>query len=257
MRIKRFFKAIYDETWGRFMFAGAYDRFLSQAEEAGLSEQRREVISHATGRTLEVATGTGLNLPHYPLAVTDLVLTEPYPHMLEILRHKVASSGRKATVVEAYAEKLPFPDESFDTVVATMILCSAEKPSLVLQEIARVLRPGGQYLFLEHIRNPSPKIAQRQDFVQPAWYLFGNGCHCNRDTVETLKKSPLAIKELSYGQIPKAWTILEAMITGRARKPVVADGTSVSTLEPSRETTLLSGQSKRLTCSSCSPDCET
>ncbi len=212
-----FVQALYDATWGRFVFAGYYDRFLRKAEEAGLSEHRRQVVSFARGRTLEIATGTGLNLPHYPSTVTELVLTEPYPHMLTKLGDKVKSSGHKATVVQAYAEDLPFPDQSFDTVVATMILCSAEKPQLVLSEIARVLKPDGQYLFLEHVRNPNPKIGRLQDRVQPAWFLFGNGCHCNRDTVKTLRESPLIIEELNWGQIPQAWSIVEAMITGRAR----------------------------------------
>lgn len=216
----RFIQSIYDATWGRFVFAGAYDRFLKLAEEAGLSEQRKKVVSCATGRTLEIATGTGLNLPHYPAAVTELVLTEPYPYMLQVLRDKVARLGRTATVVEATAEDLPFPDGSFDTVVATMILCSAECAESVLAEITRVLRPGGQYLFLEHVRNPDTRIARRQDRLQPGWYLFGNGCHCNRDTISTLKQSSLELEVLDVGQIPHAWKIVEAMITGRARRPL-------------------------------------
>jgi len=220
-------QSLYDATWGRFVFAGAYDKFLKRAEGAGLSEQRRVTLSHATGRTLEIATGTGLNLPYYPPSVTELVLTEPYPHMLETLRSKVRKMGCKiATVVEASAEKLPFPDASFDTVVATMILCSAEKPEPVLKEIARVLRPGGQYLFLEHVRNPDSRIARLQDRIQPGWYLFGNGCHCNRDTVSTLKQAPLVLEELNRGHIPRAWKIVEAMITGRARRPLESDYSS-------------------------------
>jgi ubiquinone/menaquinone biosynthesis C-methylase UbiE len=218
----RLIQSIYDSTWGRFIFAGAYDSFLRRAEREGLSEQRRRVVSKAAGRTLEIATGTGLNLPHYPPAVRELVLTEPYPHMLSILRRKVEGLGLRATVVEACAERLPFPDASFDTVVATMILCSAENPNLVLGEIARILRPGGQYLFLEHVRNPDPKVSRRQDRVQPAWYLFANGCHCNRDTIQTLEDSVLEIEELRHGKIPMAWSIVEAMVTGCARKPSTA-----------------------------------
>jgi len=214
----RVVQSVYDATWGRFVFAGAYDRFVRRAEAAGLSEQRRGVISQAFGRTLEIATGTGLNLPHYTHAVTDLILTEPYPHMVSLLKNKVQRLGREATVVDACAERLPFPDASFDTVVATMILCSAEQPEIVLREIARVLKPGGQYLFLEHVRNPDPEVARRQDRIQPAWYLFGNGCHCNRDTIGTLIESQLVVEELKNGRIPRAWSIIEAMITGRARR---------------------------------------
>jgi ubiquinone/menaquinone biosynthesis C-methylase UbiE len=214
----RFAQKIYDATWGRFVFSGAYDSFLKNAEKAGLSEQRRKIVSLATGKTLEIATGTGLNLPHYTDAVTELILTEPYPHMVKVLRNKVAKLNRRVTIVESTVETLPFPDASFDTVVATMILCSAADPEIALNEITRVLRPGGQYLFLEHVRNPNTRIARRQDLLQPGWYLFGNGCHCNRDTVSTIKRSSLELELLERGEIPRAWKIVEAMVTGSARR---------------------------------------
>jgi ubiquinone/menaquinone biosynthesis C-methylase UbiE len=137
--------------------------------------------------------------------------------MISELREKVERSGRRAEVIQAWGEDLPFRDHSFDTVVATMILCTAEQPQLVLREIARVLKPDGQYLFLEHVRNPDSKIAKRQDRIQPLWYIFGNGCHCNRDAGAILKESPLVVDELNWDRIPRAWSIVEAMITGRAR----------------------------------------
>ncbi len=214
----RIIQAAYDATWGRFVFAGAYDRFLQRAEKAGLSEHRRKLLAQARGRTLEIATGTGLNFPHYPTTVSELVLTEPYQHMVSLLRAKVARSTRSVTVMKASAEKLPFPDASFDTVVGTMILCTAPDPALVLHETARVLKPGGQFLFLEHVRNSNPRIARWQDRAQPFWYLFGNGCHCNRDSIATLRSSPLLVEELHEGRIPHAWSIIELIITGRARR---------------------------------------
>lgn len=220
---RRIVQRVYDATWGRFVFAGAYDWFVQRSEKAGLAAQRRQLLSQAYGRTLEIATGTGLNIPHYPPAVTDLVLTEPYPHMVSVLRDKVAAFRRPTTVIEASAEDLPFPDASFDTVVGTMILCTADEPGLVLREVERVLRPNGQYLFLEHVRNSDPVIARRQDRTQPLWFLFGNGCHCNRDTIETFRRSPLVLEEVNHGQIPQAWSIIEAMITGRARRRAAAD----------------------------------
>jgi len=215
---RRFAQRLYDATWGRFAFAGCYDWFLRRAETEGLSAQRRRLLSAATGRTLEIAAGTGLNLPHYPESVDELVLTEPYRHMLAILRKKIAASRRKALVVEAAAEDLPFPRASFGTVVATMVLCTAKDPARVLREIARVLRPGGQYLFLEHIRHTDLRIARRQDRWQRAWYLFGNGCHCNRDSVLTLMESPFLIEELRHGRIPGVPRIVEPMACGRARR---------------------------------------
>lgn len=215
----RVVQAIYDATWGRWVFAGAYDRFVARSERAGLADQRRRLLAQARGRTLEIATGTGLNLTHYPAAVTELVLTEPYQPMAALLRDKVARTRRNARIVEASGENLPFPDESFDTVVGTMILCTAADPQRLLTEVARVMRPGGQYLFLEHVRNDDPHIARRQDRVQPLWYLFGNGCHCNRDSVAALHHSPLLVEEVDEGRIPEAWSIIERMVTGRARRP--------------------------------------
>ncbi len=239
----RLVQGLYDATWGRFIFAGAYDRFLRKSEEAGLSEARKKFVSTAKGRTLEIATGTALNLPHYPAAVTELILSEPYPHMLPLIRKKVQTLGRTAQVVEATAEKIPYPDASFDTVVASMILCTADHPDVVLKEIARVLKPGGQYLFLEHVRNPDSSIARRQDRLQPGWYLFGNGCHCNRDTIATLKQSPLEIERLDWGRIPKAWKIIEAMVTGCARPT-----TGASKKETNRECQCVDGSESSRSC---------
>jgi SAM-dependent methyltransferase len=116
----------------------------------------------------------------------------------------------------AGAERLPFPDASFDTVAAAMILCTVQDPDVVLREIERVLKPGGQYLFLEHVRNPDPKIARRQDIVQLGWYWFGNECHCNRPTLDTLNKSSLELVELKEDKMPGAWKFIEAMAIGRA-----------------------------------------
>jgi len=218
-------RKLYDATWGRYAFAGLYDRFLSRSEQAGLSEKRKEMLAPARGRTLELGAGTGLNVPHYPPAVTDLVITEPYPPMVGKLQAKLQESdvarNRRVQLVVAGAEELPFEDNSFDTVAAAMILCTVRDPARVLVEIERVLKPDGQYLFLEHVRNPDPKIARRQDLIQPGWFLFGNECHCNRPTVQTIEQSPLAIEDLRWDKIPAARQFIEAMVIGRAR-PVAA-----------------------------------
>jgi ubiquinone/menaquinone biosynthesis C-methylase UbiE len=216
----KFIQYIYDVVWGKIIFVGFYDRFLKASEKAGLGEIRKKVVSQAKGHTLEIAAGTALNLPYYPSEITDLTLTDYYPTMLKKVRQKVKKSGRKATVMKADAENLPFEDNSFDTVVASMILCSTENPSKILTEIHRVLKKGGQYLFFEHVRNSNPKIAHKQDCVQPAWYLFGNGCNCNRDSSTTINNSPLEITEMKKGSIPKAWDIVKEIIIGRAIKPM-------------------------------------
>jgi len=209
-------RKVYDATWGKYVFAGMYDRFLARVERHGLSDKRKEMLAPAYGRTVELGTGTGLNLPHYPEAVTELVLTEPYPHMVAKLATKVRDHPKRVQLTVAGAEQLPFEDASFDTVVAAMIMCTVRDPDVVLAEIERILKPGGQYLFLEHVRNPDPKIARKQDIVQLGWYWFGNECHCNRPTTETLRGSSLVIEDLKQDKMPGAWEFIEAMIIGRA-----------------------------------------
>ncbi len=143
---------VYDATWGR-AFAACYDRGLKAVEEAGLREVRREVLSAASGRTIDLGAGTGVNLDLFPDAVEDLVLVEPDPHMAVRLRRRLASSGAEAEVVEAPAERLPFEDACFDTAVFTLVLCTVPDPAVALAETARILRPGGRMLFVEHVRS--------------------------------------------------------------------------------------------------------
>jgi SAM-dependent methyltransferase len=132
---------VYDATWGR-LFAALYDRILRSTEEGGLLEMRRELLVGASGRTIEIGAGTGVNLDLYPAAVSDLVLAEPDPHMAKRLRAKLSESGRDARVVEAPAERLPFEDGGFDTAVSTLVLCTVPDPAGTLSELARVPEAG-------------------------------------------------------------------------------------------------------------------
>ena len=208
---------LYEATWGR-AFAAGYDCFLAASERAGLREERRRALAGASGVTLEIGAGTGLNLELYPPSVTELVLTEPSPHMAARLRGRPADP-RVSEVVEAGAERLPFPDDRFDTAVATLVLCTVPEPAAALQEVARVLKPGGRFLFLEHVRSHEPRLARWQDRLERPWELFGAGCHCNRDTEVTIAASPLELEEVERGAIPKAVPLVRPMIAGAARVP--------------------------------------
>jgi ubiquinone/menaquinone biosynthesis C-methylase UbiE len=209
---------LYDATWGR-VFAWGYDWFMGQAERAGLHDMRRELLAEARGRCLEIGAGTGLNLDLWPADVEELVLSEPDPKMAAQLRRKLRRSGRELQLVEAPGERLPFDDDSFDTVALTLVLCTAPDPGAVLREASRVLKPGGRFLFLEHVRAEDPKLARWQDRFHGPWYLFGDGCHCNRDTPTEIERSPLQLEHLERGAIPKAVPIVRPMVTGAARSP--------------------------------------
>ena len=181
-------------VWDR---AGAwiYDPFLWLGERRGMARRRRELLAGAAGRVLEIGAGTGLNLPHYTDSVEALVLAEPVEPMARALERRVQCLGRPAEVHRASAEVLPYADDSFDTVVSTLVLCTVRDQALALSEIARVLRPGGRLLFIEHLRSETERWARWQDRLARSWAAFAFGCHCNRRTHELLASSPLAIEQ--------------------------------------------------------------
>jgi ubiquinone/menaquinone biosynthesis C-methylase UbiE len=206
---------IYDATWGRG-FAALYDRFFKAVEDAGLREMRRKLLSEASGRTIDIGSGTGANLDLYPDQVTELVMAEPDPHMARQLRHKLDESDRKVEFVQAGAESLPFEDSSFDTAVLTLVLCTVPDPRAGLTEVARILKPGGRMLFLEHVRAQDPGLARWQDRLEKPWRFIGDGCHCNRDTVATIEASPLQLEEVERDRLPKAPPITRPLARGSA-----------------------------------------
>jgi ubiquinone/menaquinone biosynthesis C-methylase UbiE len=209
---------IYDATWGRG-FAALYDRAFEATEEAGLREMRREALAGASGRTLDIGSGTGANLGLYPASVTELVLSEPDPHMLKQLRTKVGEAGLEADVVQAPAEALPFKDSSFDTAAFTLVLCTVPNPAAALSEAARVLKPGGQLLFLEHVRSKDEGLARWQDRLEKPWRFLGDGCHCNRDTVASIEASAFEVGDITRGELPKAPPIVKPLVRGSATLP--------------------------------------
>jgi SAM-dependent methyltransferase len=209
---------IYDATWGR-LFAALYDRSLKATEEAGLRRMRGELLAGAGGRVLELGAGTGVNLDLYPAGVDELVLSEPDPHMAKRLRAKLGPSGRQATVVEAPGERLPFEDDSFDTVVTTLVLCTTPDPAATLAEAARVLKPGGRLLFLEHVRAEDPGLARWQDRLEKPWRFLADGCHCNRDTVATISASRFELDKVEHDSLPKAPPLVRPLVSGSAVAP--------------------------------------
>jgi SAM-dependent methyltransferase len=205
-----------DLLWGP-LFARGYDRFTKAAEEAGLREKRRALLSGAQGRTLEIGAGTGANLDLYPDSVTELVLAEPDEHMRAQLEAKLPGLGRRVEVVGAGGEALPFADASFDTVITTLVLCTIPDPEAALSEVARVLKPDGRLLFLEHVRAENPGTARWQDRLERPWGWVGRGCHPNRDTLASIEASSLEVAEVERDRFPKAPPIVQPMIVGEAR----------------------------------------
>jgi SAM-dependent methyltransferase len=200
----------------RWLFASMYDTVNRSSEKAGLSQERQHLLAQARGDTIEIGAGTGLNLAHYPEAVTRLVLAEPDRHMEGRLRRRVAAIRPNAEVLAVSAAQLPFPDASFDTAVVTFVLCSVPDPAAALTEISRVLRPGGRLLFLEHVRSEDPTVAAKQDRRPLPYRLIG--CYPNRTTLDTIAASPLRVEDVRHGEVPKAPRTERPMIVGTARR---------------------------------------
>jgi SAM-dependent methyltransferase len=134
------------------LFAAVYDPLSARSERKFGADLKRQLLANAHGRVLEIGVGTGLSFLHYPPDV-ELAGVEPSPHMLKRARRRAAELGRKVELVEAPAEQLPFADDSFDTVVSLTVLCTVRDAQRTLGEIRRVLRPGGRFVFLEHVRS--------------------------------------------------------------------------------------------------------
>ena len=211
---------------GHPIFARFYDRLLAGVERRELGELRRSLLSEASGRTLEIGAGTGLNLAHYPETVTELVLAEPDPHMAKRLRERLQSEPprvERVEVTEAPAEELPFDDGSFDTVVSTLVFCSVEDPARAVAEAKRVLGDGGTLLFLEHVRSENPRMARVQDIVERPWGFFAGGCHPNRATAETIAGAGMWIESLDRPPVEKMPRLVRPLIRGLARRPSGAE----------------------------------
>lgn len=164
------------------------DRFL----ERHYGEDRHRLLSGLRGRVLEIGPGTGNNLPHYPSEVS-WVGVEPNVHMHHRLRARARALGRQVELHLGSAEALPFPAQSFDAVVATLVLCSVADQDAALREVRRVLRPGGRFLFLEHVGAPrSSGLRLVQELVAPLWSSLGHGCRPDRETGEALERAGFA-----------------------------------------------------------------
>lgn len=164
--------------------ADSYDRGMRFAEKPILRDTRAWACSQATGRTLEVAVGTGLNLPFYP-PETDLTAVDLSPRMLAVARRRAADLGLTAELQEGTAEALDFPDESFDTVICTLALCSIPDEKAAIGEMLRVLRPGGRLVLADHVASSAWPIRQLQRAVE-LWSVRSAGEHFTRRPIRQL-----------------------------------------------------------------------
>lgn len=185
------------ETPRHPIFAALYDLIQRPAEKQFLGSYRAYLAGGATGRVLDVGSGTGLNFAYYS-SEAEIVGIEPDPYMLRRAQARADRLRRRVKLVAEGAEELPFPDSSFDTAVATLVFCTIPDPDRALREIRRVVRPCGQLRFLEHVRAKTPGWAWFQDLLTPVWKRIGAGCHPNRDVVAAIERAGFRIEELQH-----------------------------------------------------------
>jgi ubiquinone/menaquinone biosynthesis C-methylase UbiE len=176
-------------------FAEWYDFFMRPLEKRKFRRIREELLTNASGHVLEIGSGTGINFPLYN-SVEKVVATEPSNYMINKSQEKIKQSSVKIELVKTGAEKLPFADNSFDTVVATLVLCTIPNPNQAMVEILRVCKPGGKLLFFEHVKMNNRFLAALQEWLTPAWKKICDGCCLNRDTLTLLENNQLIINEI-------------------------------------------------------------
>ncbi len=192
--------------------------WFSEKMEPEFGPYRSELVSGLSGRVLEVGAGNGMNFGHYGPGVEEIVALEPEPYM----REKAAAAARgvapKVTIVDGSATSLPFEDDSFDYVVDCMVLCSIDDPVASLREARRVLKPGGELHFFEHVRARTPVKARVQKTLDGSrvWPAIAGGCRCGRDTVGNIEAAGFDIEKVRNATIGVKWGHTSPHVVGCA-----------------------------------------
>ena len=198
-----------------------YDASMGKIEQACLSNWRSELLSGIAGNVLEIGSGTGVNIQYYPRTVERLFLTEPDPDMLAILRKNVNSlRGVEAEVQCFPADDIRTPDDSFDAAVSTLVLCSVDAPGSALDELKRVLKPGGKLYFIEHVvAKSNPGLVKWQKFFQPFWKFMCGNCQLTRDTERAIVEAGFTLESIERVQSTGGPTVVSPTIKGIALCP--------------------------------------
>jgi ubiquinone/menaquinone biosynthesis C-methylase UbiE len=203
------------------IFARMYRRLAAEYEDKGASEHRDEMLDAVSGRVIEVGAGTGLNFAHYPSSVTEVVAVEPESYLRAAAEDAARTASVPVQVVDGLADALPSGDGAFDAGVASLVLCSVPTPTTALGELFRVIRPGGELRFCEHVRSESPVLARMQRALDVVWPWFGGGCHTSRDTEQAITEAGFVIERIrrfTFRPVVCAAPVAP-IVVGTARRP--------------------------------------
>jgi ubiquinone/menaquinone biosynthesis C-methylase UbiE len=185
------------------LFARCYTRFSARMEGAGVGAHRRELLAGLAGQVIEVGAGNGLNFGYYPATVTSVLAVEPEPHMRVLAAQRAQQAAVPVTVTDGTAERLPADDAGCDAVVATLVLCSVTDLAAALREMRRVLRPGGELRFMEHVAATSPGHRRIQRIADATmWPSCFGGCHASRDPVAAMAAAGFSVGALTRYRFP-------------------------------------------------------
>ncbi len=203
-----------------WLMAKYYDYMLRDAEEKCLKDWRKILLQDLSGDVLELGCGTGANLAFYPNTINHLVLAEPNLSMQQQLDLKLKNySHLPASVLVCTAESISTPDNSFDAVVSTLLLCTVNNPALALSEIHRVLRPGGKLFFIEHVAaQNNPERLKWQKRIEPFWKILQCNCHLTRDTEANILQAGFIIQKINRQSMRGVPAIVRPSIWGIAEK---------------------------------------
>jgi ubiquinone/menaquinone biosynthesis C-methylase UbiE len=185
------------------LFSRFYARVSPAMDAGGIAARRQQLLAGLTGTVIEIGAGTGLNFGYYPAGVSRVLAVEPDPFLRRIAHHNAASAPVPVEVTDGVAEELPAGDGAFDAAVATFVLCSVASQQTVLREIHRVLRPGGELRFLEHVRAESPGWRRAQHLLDMTlWSVVCGGDHTGRDTAAAVRAAGFTIERLDRFRFP-------------------------------------------------------